>query len=157
MRKLLHRRWRWFIALALLGATLGVAAGIGSYTFIYAKGSSYLTNDPKACANCHIMQDHFSAWTKSSHHAVAGSNDCHTPKDFTAKWITKGINGYNHSKAFTTGKFHEPIQITARNLEITENQCRHCHAAIVAAIDPPHAGGSRMSCVRCHSTVGHAE
>jgi hypothetical protein len=29
-----------------------------TYTFVYAKGYSYLTNDPGACANCHIMADH---------------------------------------------------------------------------------------------------
>jgi len=157
MRELIKRRWRWLLTFALVGVAIGVAAGIGGYTFIYAKGSSYLTNDPQACANCHIMQNHFDAWQKSSHHAVAVCNDCHTPKDFVGKWITKGLNGYNHSKAFTTGKFHEPIQATARNLQITENACRRCHQAIVAAIDPPHAGGSRMSCIRCHSTVGHIE
>ena len=51
------------------------AADVGSYTFVYAKGYSYLTNDPAACANCHIMSEHFAAWTKSSHRAVAVCND----------------------------------------------------------------------------------
>jgi cytochrome c nitrite reductase small subunit len=41
---------------------IGVAIGIGAYTFVYAKGASYLTNDPAACANCHIMEEHYSAW-----------------------------------------------------------------------------------------------
>ena len=31
----------------------GVAAGVGGFTFVYARGYSYLTNDPKACVNCH--------------------------------------------------------------------------------------------------------
>jgi cytochrome c nitrite reductase small subunit len=34
----------------LLGTAFGVVAGIGGYTFVYAKGGSYLTNDPAACA-----------------------------------------------------------------------------------------------------------
>jgi len=39
--------------LTLLAAALfGVVAGIGGYTFIYAKGGSYLTTDPAASANC---------------------------------------------------------------------------------------------------------
>jgi len=33
------------------GALLGLAAGLGGYTFLYAKGGSYLTNAPAACAN----------------------------------------------------------------------------------------------------------
>ena len=30
-------------------------------------GASYLTDDPAACANCHVMQEHFDAWPRSSH------------------------------------------------------------------------------------------
>jgi cytochrome c nitrite reductase small subunit len=50
----------------LLGIAIGLAVGIGGYTFIYAKGYSYLTNDPAACANCHIMNEHYAGWLKSS-------------------------------------------------------------------------------------------
>ena len=39
----------------MIALTVGTAAGIGSYTFVYAKGASYLSNDPNACANCHVM------------------------------------------------------------------------------------------------------
>ncbi len=76
-------------ALLLAGMFVGVLAGIGSYTFVYAKGYSYLTNDPRACANCHVMQDHFDAWTRSSHRAVAVCNDCHTPPGLVPKYLTK--------------------------------------------------------------------
>lgn len=145
--------------LPLLGITagllVGAAAGLGGYTFIYAEGASYMTNDASACANCHVMQDHFAAWVKSSHHAVAVCNDCHAPQDFIGKYMTKASNGFNHSLAFTTGRFHEPIQITPRNREITERACRHCHQEIVRAIDPVHAGQDMLSCVRCHLSVGH--
>ena len=55
----------------LVAVAIGTAVAIGGYTFVYARGYSYMTNDPQACANCHIMQNHYSAWTKSSHRAVA--------------------------------------------------------------------------------------
>lgn len=55
----------------VLGVAIGVAVGIGGYTFVYGKGYSYLANDPAACANCHVMQDHLDGWLKSSHHTVA--------------------------------------------------------------------------------------
>ena len=58
-----------------VGIALGAAIGIGGYTFIYAKGYSYLTNDPGACANCHIMREQYDGWVKSSHRAVAVCND----------------------------------------------------------------------------------
>lgn len=146
---------RWPVIGAVIGMGIGVPAGLGLFTFIYAEGFSYMTNDPAACANCHVMDDHFNAWVKSSHHDVAVCNDCHTPANFIGKYVTKASNGYHHSMAFTFG-FEEPIRITPRNREITEAACRKCHADIVQAIDT-HTQGEPMSCIRCHSIVGHAE
>jgi cytochrome c nitrite reductase small subunit len=140
---------------ASFGVAFGVAAGVGGYTFVYAKGGSYMTNDPRACANCHIMQEQYDGWLKSSHRNVAVCNDCHTPHDFIGKYTTKALNGYHHSLAFTTGEFHEPIQIKARNKAITEAACRSCHQEITQAIDPVHRPDEEMSCIRCHSSVGH--
>ena len=137
----------------VLGVAFGAAAGIGGYTFIYAKGYSYLTNDPAACANCHVMQEQYEGWLKSSHRSVAGCNDCHTPHGFFGKYYTKASNGFWHSYYFTTNTFHEPIQITKRNHEITEQACRGCHQQVVEAIEGPHQG--QISCVRCHLSVGH--
>lgn len=142
-------------AIILLGCLIGIAMGVGAYTFIYAKGGSYLTNNPAACANCHIMEEHYSAWLKSSHHAVATCNDCHTPSNFVGKYATKASNGFWHSFAFTTGDFPDPLRIKRHNREITEAACRKCHAEIVDMIEAPHPDDSRMSCIRCHRTVGH--
>jgi cytochrome c nitrite reductase small subunit len=144
--------------LPILAATLlGALSALGGYTFIYAKGFSYLGHDAAACANCHVMENHYSAWTKSSHRAVAACNDCHTPPGLIPKYATKALNGFNHSFAFTTGRFPEPIRITARNEAITEKACRHCHAEIVLAIEGPQPERNRLSCIRCHATVGHME
>ena len=72
--------------LPLVAASLaGAVMALGAYTFVYAKGYSYLTNNPGACANCHIMADHHAAWLKSSHRSVAVCNDCHTPPGTVAK------------------------------------------------------------------------
>lgn len=137
-------------------SAIGVAVAVGAYTFIYARGYSYLTDDPGACANCHIMRDHFTAWSRSSHHAVAVCNDCHTPPGTVGKYVTKAINGFHHSVAFTTGRFHEPLRITPRNAAVTEQACRKCHSEIVQAIES-HRRSEPLSCIRCHSTVGHLE
>ena len=159
--------------LPILAAVMtGILTAAGGYTFIYARGYSYMTNDPQACANCHVMEDHFRAWTKSSHRSVATCNDCHTPPELVPKYLTKAINGWNHSVAFTTGRFHEPLRITARNVDVTERACRKCHQAVVDAIESTptstllpsldaaarhRASRERLSCIRCHSTVGHIE
>jgi cytochrome c nitrite reductase small subunit len=138
----------------LLAALVGVLVGIGAFTFVYARGSSYLTNNPAACANCHVMQEHYSAWIKSSHHAVAVCNDCHAPHDLVGKYQTKARNGFWHSYYFTTGNFPDPIRITPPNHEVTEHACRRCHADVVSAIDR-HTDNGEISCVRCHPNVGH--
>lgn len=140
----------------ILGTTIGLAVGICGYTFVYAKGASYLTKDPAACANCHIMQEEFSAWIKSSHRSVAVCNDCHTPPGLVAKYATKAENGFWHSLAFTTGWHPDPIQIKPRNRAVTEKACRKCHQEIVSAIESPAGSSEQLACIRCHNSVGHA-
>ena len=143
------------IALKLaLGTALGLAAGIGAYTFVYAKGASYMTNDPRACANCHIMEPQYEGWLVSPHRSVAVCNDCHTPPGLLPKYATKASNGFWHSYAFTTGWFHEPIQIKERNRRVTEKACRKCHQAMVLAIEG-HRPGQAVACLRCHADAGH--
>jgi cytochrome c nitrite reductase small subunit len=139
----------------VLAVTIGVAAGLGGYTFVYARGASYLTNDPAACANCHVMSEHYAGWLRSSHHAVATCNDCHTPPGLVPKYMTKASNGFWHSFYFTLGTFPDPIRIRPRNVEVAEQACRKCHAPIVDAMDTSHAAADRTSCIRCHGAVGH--
>ena len=139
----------------LIALTLGACLGLAGYTFVYAKGGSYLLNDPKACANCHIMQDHLDGWIKASHRSVATCNDCHTPAGLIPKYFTKADHGFFHSLAFTTGNFHEPIVMKDRSRRVTEGACRKCHQDIVHDIDTAAAAGKAISCIRCHANVGH--
>ena len=147
----------WGSVMLVLAVAVGIAAGLGAFTFVYAKGFSYLTDDPAACANCHVMQSHFDRWLKSSHRAVAVCNDCHTPAGLPAKYLTKALNGYHHSYAFTTGRFPDPIRITERNRKVAEGACRKCHEEMVDAIFGTFGEEQAPSCNRCHPDVGHAE
>jgi cytochrome c nitrite reductase small subunit len=137
-----------------LGLALGAAVGLGGFTFVYARGYSYLLDDPAACVNCHVMSPQFEGWLKGSHRAVATCNDCHTPHGFAAKYATKALNGWNHSLAFTTGEFPEPIRVTARNRRIAQESCEKCHGELVHAMAAAGAGEA-PACVRCHGAVGH--
>ena len=152
----MSRRW-WILGTAIL---IGVAIGLGGFTFVYAKGYSYLTDNSETCANCHIMDDHFSAWLKSSHKAVAGCNDCHTPHDNVAsKYWVKATNGFFHSLYFTTGEFPYPLRIREVNHEVVESSCRYCHETITETVDhglPADAEGvEAQDCTHCHQYVGH--
>lgn len=146
------------VTLAGLGLSglIGLLAGLGGYTFNYAEGTSYLSNDPRACVNCHIMREQYDGWQKAAHHAVATCNDCHVPHDLIGKYLAKVDHGYRHSKAFTFQDFHEPIRITPADLDIVETNCVRCHAEKVEPITS-HAGvtGDKVACVKCHTSVGH--
>jgi cytochrome c nitrite reductase small subunit len=142
----------------LIATFFGASAGIGIFTFGYAEGGAYLTNRPEACANCHVMNEQFDAWVKSSHGKFATCNDCHAPHDPIGKYYCKARNGFFHSLAFTTGRFPDQIQMHDYNQGVVEANCRYCHEQLTHQIDPlPAAGksGDRMSCIHCHATVGH--
>lgn len=141
----------WFVC-----ALIGFAAGAGGYVFVYAKGASYLSNDPAACMNCHVMNEHYDGWLKSSHHAVATCNDCHTPHALIPKYWTKAENGYHHSKAFTLQNFHEPIRIREKNARILQRNCLHCHETMVSElVEHKRDRANPPDCLRCHADVGH--
>jgi len=136
---------------------MGLFIGVGAYTFFYAKGYSYFTNNPNACANCHVMNQQYSGWLKSSHRTVAVCNDCHTPGGIIGKYYTKASNGFWHSFYFTTSWFPDNIQITERNSKVAEQACQKCHQDIVDAIDGSHQQDSKTPCIACHKSVGHME
>jgi cytochrome c nitrite reductase small subunit len=142
----------------VLAVLVGVLLGIGAFTFHYAEGASYLSADPKACVNCHIMRSELDSWQKASHHTVARCVDCHLPADGLEKWIAKGLNGFNHSKAFTLQDFPEPIQITPRNAAILQANCLRCHGDLVHdQLAGATSDRRAIHCVHCHAGVGHGE
>jgi len=132
----------------LAALSLGVFAGSGLYTFSYAEGLSYLSDDPRACINCHVMREQLDGWQKAAHHAQATCNDCHVPHDLVGKYLTKMKHGWRHSKGFTLNDFHEPIQILPEDLDIVRANCLRCHGELVHAI-------ADEDCIRCHSAVAH--
>ncbi len=141
---------------ASLAILLGVLFGVGGVTFSYAEGLSYLSTDPAACANCHIMQPQYDSWQKSSHHTVATCVDCHLPGGLVTKYLAKAENGWNHSKAFTLQDFPEPILITAKNAAILHANCLRCHEDLVHDQAIAWTEGAPR-CVHCHVAVGHGE
>lgn len=143
--------------LVTLAVLVGAGLGVGGYTFVYAKGLSYMSSDPKVCINCHIMQPQYDGWQRSSHHAVAGCIDCHLPRDFIGKWIAKGLNGYSHGRAFTAQDFAEPIVIKGGNARILQRNCVSCHADLVHMPVTAAGGDDEVQCTHCHQTVGHGE
>ncbi len=142
--------------MGILAGMIGILIGVGAYTFHFAEGLSYLSSDPQACVNCHIMQPQYDSWQKSSHHTVAVCVDCHLPQDFIGKYIAKAENGYHHSKGFTFQDFHEPIMIKPKNSQILQDNCLRCHQQMVHDLVAGATSAlDAVRCVHCHQSVGH--
>jgi cytochrome c nitrite reductase small subunit len=140
----------------ILCVLVGAALGTGAYTANYAEGLSYLSNDPKACVNCHVMRDPYDGWQKASHHARATCGDCHVPHQTVPKYLVKAENGFWHSKGFTLQDFAEPIRLRPVSLKILNRNCVDCHRDLVNDIlghGSPESEGT--DCVHCHASVGH--
>ena len=154
------RTWSSGFVLSVIAVfVVGIMAGLAIYTFIYAKGYSYLSSDPDVCINCHVMQPEYDSWMAGPHHAFATCSDCHLPHDnIVHKYWVKGENGFMHAMKFTTGWYPENIEARQVSLNITNEACLYCHADLTD--DMRHiaqgAGDNDVfDCIRCHSGVGH--
>ncbi len=156
------------VGAAVLGGLFGAFGGAVGYTSHYAKATSYLSDNPKSCVNCHIMNEQYNSWSSSPHHDHATCNDCHVPHDsIISKYLVKAEHGYRHSKGFTFQDFHEPILITKASRDVVIDNCVRCHDAMTHEIrlaaagsqpgfSPSETGVSRgVDCIHCHSSVAH--
>lgn len=150
-------RWRVPVILAL-----GVFTGLGAVVFHISNASSYLTDDPAACVNCHIMGPQFATWEKSSHARVAVCNDCHVPHENAAlKYAFKAMDGSRHAFMFTFHlepeviRMHEPGQWTVQNNCIRCHEDLASHTAHLAVTRSEAASGTGKLCWTCHRDVPH--
>lgn len=142
--------------LLLPALALGVAGGVGLFTFYYARGASYLSDDPQACRNCHVMNSVYESWLKGGHQHAATCNDCHVPHDFLGKWLTKAENGFHHSFAFTFYDIAPVIRARSRSQAVVQQNCQRCHADAAQHATGGASGQSEaLPCKSCHSGIGH--
>lgn len=146
---------------------LFILFALGFYTFYNAKGISYFSDSSEACNNCHIMNDVYADYLKSSHSKkIAGQprascGDCHLPHGFVDKWIAKAQSGVGHAYAFTFKLDELPTNLSAneKSKDIVQTNCISCHYEMVSnVINPttnPH-GDNSLKCVSCHQGVGHS-
>lgn len=76
----------------LYGGFVGILLGSGAYTAYSANGLSYLSDDPRACVNCHIVRKYYDGWQKAGHHAVATRNDRHVLHSLIPRHLAEAID-----------------------------------------------------------------
>jgi cytochrome c nitrite reductase small subunit len=148
-------------------SVFAVAVALFAYTLHTSKALSYLSSDPKACINCHVMNTQYATWQHSSHFGEATCVDCHLPRgDIVGKYIAKAKDGWNHSVAFTLQSFDHAIKISDDGAKRVQENCVSCHASIASTLienadkyhrfdDPSVKEGRR--CWDCHKGVPHGK
>lgn len=142
-----------------------IAAGLFLYLVKASKALSYLSSDPKACINCHVMNTQYATWQHSSHARRVRCVDCHLPAgDLIARYLAKARDGWNHATAFTLNTYRQRITISADGADRVEANCISCHAKLVLQIrangESYHAFYTFVQardrrCWSCHRSVPH--
>ncbi|MDX4037516.1 cytochrome c nitrite reductase small subunit [Aliarcobacter skirrowii] len=142
-----------------------IAAGLFVYTMYASSMLSYLSSDPKACINCHVMHSAYTTWNNSSHKNVTKCVDCHLPVgDEIAKYTAKAIDGWNHSVAFTLNTYKNNIRISDNAAERVQANCVRCHSGVSETVEKNasfyHSNGNidqTRKCWECHKEVPHGK
>jgi len=145
-----------------------IAVAVFAYIIYASKMPSYLSSDPKACINCHVMNTQYATWQHSSHAREATCVECHLPTDsFIEKYVAKSVDGWNHSVAFTMNTYDHALKISDYGAQRVQKNCISCHSSITSTIttnaDKYHnfedqsGVESGRKCWECHQSVPHGK
>lgn len=141
----------------------GFLAGGGGLFLYLLRAHTYLTDEPSACVNCHIMAPYYATWSHSSHSRNTTCNDCHVPhENTTRKWLFKGMDGMKHVAAFVTKSEPQVIKAEEASAQVIMNNCIRCHHQLntelvkTGQIDFMMSEvGKGKACWDCHRDVPH--
>lgn len=143
----------------------GIICGLGAYTVYAARLTSYLSDEPSTCTNCHIMAPYYATWNHSSHSRNTTCNDCHVPHDNAAKkWFFKGKDGMRHAAIFMVKGESQVISAIDESASVIMDNCIRCHEQLNTEFvktgkmnyDMVKAGGGK-ACWDCHREVSHGK
>lgn len=152
---------QWRLPVIIL---LGAMVGLTLYAMVESKAISYLSDDPKTCANCHVMTPQYTTWQNSSHRQWATCNDCHVPhENVFKKYLFKAKDGLYHASVFTTRNEPEVIRMKEAGVEVVHNNCIRCHkdqitdARMTATVENHMKDRTERKCWECHKEVPHGK
>ncbi len=149
----------WKLPVAIV---LGVLLGLTATAFHISNASSYLSDDPRACINCHLMYPQYATWQHSSHRERANCNDCHVPHDnFIRKYYFKALDGRRHATVFTLRMEPQVIRINEAGKQVVQENCIRCHINQINSVTAMQVTGKNYKegkghlCWDCHREVPH--
>lgn len=154
-----------FLVISALTVFL-IAVGYFVYVLDQSKALSYLSKDPKACINCHVMNTQYATWQHSSHKNVS-CIECHLPtENFVDTYVAKAKDGWNHSVAFTLNTYDNAMKISDDGAMRVQKNCISCHSKLVSTLvtnsDNNHnfkegEVATGRKCWECHKSVPHGK
>jgi cytochrome c nitrite reductase small subunit len=144
--------FRW--AIYALG---GIILGMLAVTVRVSEAYSYISDDPKACENCHIMTTQYATWERSSHREVATCTDCHIPhENIVRKYAFKAKDGLRHTLMFTFRMEPQVIRPILASKKVIYDNCLRCHQQKQLS-QLNLLCTSERNCTECHRTVPHGD
>ncbi|MCF8716186.1 cytochrome c nitrite reductase small subunit [Joostella atrarenae] len=154
-----NRKSRWRTIAVFL---IAVITGLGLFMAKEAELVSYMSDDPLACVNCHVMTPVYNSWMHSSHREWASCNDCHVPhNNVLNKYYFKAKDGLFHASVFTLRAEPEVMFMREESQEVVQNNCIRCHVQQVTQtkyegyIADHVQNRTDRKCWTCHQEVPH--
>lgn len=142
--------------------TTGTLTGLIILVFYIANGTSYISDNPETCINCHVMFPQYASWQHSSHARVATCNDCHVPQNnFLSKYYFKATDGLRHTTMFTLRLEPQVIQIKNAGKNAVQENCERCHQGLLGYMHSAQknkgyiVADDKDYCWSCHQEVPH--
>lgn len=162
IRKILHFLQPpvgWRISVTIV---MGILTGMFFLLLHISRATSYLSDQPQTCINCHVMYPQYASWAKGSHGNVATCVDCHVPQDnIFRKYYFKGSDGLRHATFFTMRWEPQTIVIQDAGVKVVQENCIRCHLDLVDMVQlvevtgPNAAQGEGKLCWDCHRETPH--
>lgn len=140
----------WILPVIIIS---GLLAGVFIYLVYISRAYSYMSDDPSACMNCHIMAPQYATWNHSSHREWTNCNDCHVPhNNVVNKYWFKAKDGLRHATIFTLRKEPQVIMIKEEGKHVVQDNCIRCHSHLLNA---RHHAQMDRQCWECHRETPH--
>lgn len=140
----------------------GIFTGIFFLVLHLSMATSYLSDNPETCINCHVMYPQYASWAKGSHGHVSTCSDCHVPQDnFFRKYYFKASDGLRHATFFTMRWEPQTITIKDAGINVVQENCIRCHLDLVDMVQLVEVSGKSAArgdgklCWDCHRETPH--
>lgn len=115
---------------------IAVFIGLSLSILKLSNATSYLSDDPKACINCHVMIPQYATWAAGSHGRVASCNDCHVPHDSVVKkYFFKAKDGSRHAFMYTFHMEPQVIRVKEEGMHVIQENCLRCHSNMFSGLE----------------------